>query len=240
MLNVKKYKRLLKCNNYDEMIGVVYDLTPPEIDSLNMSEYNEYVRSLSHLKKQKNTRLETMRLDCDTTLYYKHWKYLTYGEYLDSLNYAKNDQIEYLYAIFYRAEQSPPTKLNKRTLEPYTFDIDYRAELMLNAHIDFFFTIKKDLEELDGVIQRNYKILFEDDEEVNPEEIKDGRERAMFIHNQRIKQAYNQNAWEYTTHALAGEDATKYNAVYELGLFTVLNSLKLAKALELKNNSTKK
>ena len=239
MLSVKKYKKLLRCKDYDEMVGVVFDLTPPEIDLLPMDEYNEKLQQIFILKKQRYTRYESLTIQGET-LFYKGWKSLTYGEYLDMLNYSKEDKIEHLYAIFFRREIQQPSIFDSRKLEPYDFDIEHRARLFLGADIKYFFTIKNDMEQLDGIIQRNYKILFEEEEQIDPSQITDGRERAMFIHNQRIKQAYNQLAWEYVTHALAGEDATKYNDVYNLSLFTVLNSLKLSKSLELRNKSTSK
>jgi len=236
MLTVKKYKKLLKCKGYDSMVGVVFDLTPPEIDDLDIKEYNSKVKEILKLKKRKEKTYKELSIG-ENTLHYKGWKSLTYGEYLDTLNYAKEDKIEYLYAIFYRVEISPQTPLNKRELEPYDFDIDHRAKFLENADIKYFFTIKKDMEKLDEIINKNYRTIFEEAENTDVTQIKDAREKQMFLHNQRIKQAYNQNAWEYTTHALSGEDPTKYNAVHNLPLFTVLNSLKLSKSLELKNKT---
>ena len=196
-----------------------------------IKKYNDYFKSLHSLKKPQFNKVNTLKWN-NYNFAYKDIYSLTFGEYLDATNYANSNEIAKLMAIFYRLFE--PRKLDKPKLEPYDFDINYRSEFFKTIPSIFFFQIKHDLEKLDKIISKNYKDLFEEEQETQEVEAVDKRTEAQFLHEQRIKQSFQKNAWKYTAYALSNNDATKLDEVYNTNLFTILNVLRLEKDLELR------
>ena len=237
-ISVNKLKQIINENDVDKLVSIVYDIPDEELDIMDMDEYTSLVSSLKGLKVDYNIKFNHIKID-DYILYYKPITSLTYGEFLDINAYVKLNKIEYLYAIFFRLkiEDRP---FSTPILEDYKFDINHRAGIMINQPAIYWFRIKSDIIRLNEIVKKRYSVIFEDDDvEVEFDEtITDARVKAQYLHEQKIKQAFSKNAWEYTTHSLAGGDVTKYDEVYNTPLFICLNSLKLSKDLELKNQKT--
>lgn len=233
-VNVNQYKKLINARGIDEIIPIIYNKSEFELDEMDMDEYSNLIKGLAGLRFNHNVIYHSINYE-GQELKYKNIFDLNFGEYIDLINYIKGNEIEYIYAIFFRRIIDTPP-LSTPILEDYSFNINYRANIFKNYSIKYFFQIKKDIEKLDEIIQKRYSIIFQDDKkEIITNDIEmDERVKAQFIHEQKIKESFSKNAWEYTVYSLANQDITKYEQIYNTNLFLVLNVLKMQRELELK------
>ena len=232
-ITIEQYIKIINESDIDKVIDILFDI--PDLDLMDIKEYNKLIISVNKLKLQKNFRFDEINIK-GIKLRYKPIHTLTFGEYLDILNYIKNDDIHSLYCIFWRSVIKERTLLDNYILEDYNFDINWRKKLFHNESIQYYFQIKEDIERLDSIINKNYKTIFTEDkeEDVIVEDL-DARTKAQYEHERKIKESFSKNAWEYTVYSLCNDDITKINEVYSQNLFTVFNFLKLRKDLELRN-----
>ena len=224
-------------------IDIVADFLFPDddLDILSLSEYNSYIKECAEFKNYKTKRYNQIKLSENIVLKYIDPLKLTIGEWLDASNYARDNDIYSLLALFYRREEVEATIWEANQLEQYNYNPKDRKLIFKDVPIKYYFQIKLDLEDIDRKIQTGYSILFDSDEiKETTVEFKDKRDEAMFIHNQKIKQSYEKNAWGYTIYSLAKGDITKIDDVYSQSMWKVFNILKLEKELELRNKKNKK
>lgn len=235
-LTIGQYQQIHNVNDIDRLISILYEIPLEDLDLIDMDNYIELTRSLDGFKKNINKRYSYILIE-DTEFYYKDIGSLTYGEYLDCLEYIKSNDLTKLMSIFYR--RGTKRKFDSILFEPYEFDIDIRSKYFIEKPVSYFFQIKSDLEKLDKIINTNFETLFESDEEETTTKVDEleGRDKAMFIHNQKIKQSYNERAWEYITYSLSNEDITKFDEVYNKPVFTIFNYLLLQRDMDLRSKS---
>lgn len=234
-VSISKYELFYKSKDMDDAICILYNINLSDLDLINIDNYYDLSQSVIDFREQKiNKRYSHIILD-DVKFYYKDINKITYGEYLDCLSYIKSNDITKLMSIFYR--RGTERKFDSIDFEPYEFDIDIRSQYFRDKPVSYFFQIKSDLEKLDNIIKTSFKSLFESDEEQTNVDQLEGRDKAMFIHNQKIKQSYNDRAWEYVTYTLSNEDITKFDEVYNKPLFTIFNYLLLQRDMELRSKN---
>lgn len=239
-IDVKTYQKILGVKGIDNLIPIIFNIPESELDVMDMDDYSVYLQKMGQLAKQQHNFKYDKFVKGKFEFYYKDIFKLTFGEYLDMIHYIKNNQISYLYAIFWRLKVDHKP-LSKPILENYSdFDIDFRSKFFETCPSKYFFQIKNDIEKLDDLIKKKYKIIFEDDnqEEIELKDNMDARVKAQYMHEQKIKESFSKNAWEYTTYSLANGDVTKYEQIFNTSFILCLNVLKLQREMELKNKKT--
>ena len=167
----------------------------------------------------------------------KDWRKFSLGEFIDANYYYKHSMWLQLVCVFFR-QYTPAKGLTPSKLEDYTFCMEYRAELAKEWNWRLVDQCQHLVNEMNTQVNRNFKIVFEDDEkEQNVEEIEDARVAAQIQHAQKMKAAYSEHAWEYTVMALAEQDILKTDGVLAQPLFKVLNFLQLQKLMEIRRRN---
>lgn len=235
-ISVEKYKNIQSLSNIETILAIILDKTDSELEKLDLDQYNLLLNDVKNIKKNtKFVRSNFLEIG-DIKLYYKDFKDLTLGEYIDIINYVKDNNINNIMSIFWRVKTKEEDLLNNYILEDYTFDIEHRSKIFDDVSIIYYFQIKLDLENYMKIIDDRYKIIF-DEELLETDKELSKKEKLEREHLNKIKETYNRNAWNYTVYNLAEGDITKYNQIFRTNVFTVLNTLKIRKELELTSKS---
>jgi len=235
-ITIEIFKKLSESKDLDGIIQSIFNLSEKDMDEMDMDEYTDLITKVGELKNYIPKRYKYFELSKSVKLGYKDFKNLTLGEYIDIQTYIKNNDIHKLYCIFWRRIEKQGDIFDVDKLEDYSFDINHRSKIFNNQSIKYYFQIQSDLNKLDELIKKNFKIIFEDDVvEEKIDEIKDARLKAQYLHEKKIKESYNKNAWQYVAYSLAKGESTKLEEVYNLPLFRALSTLKLEREMEIKN-----
>ena len=233
-LTIEEYKKLNIIEDEEDLIKFVYNYDTEYLDSIDVDVYNSLINEIKDYKNYITRKFEYIQLG-DYRFYYKNYKKLTLGEYLDIHNYIKSNEIHKVYSIMYRLSIKEQTIFDSRVLEDYIFDIEHRQNVFNNVSIKYYFQILDDLYEMSELIKKNYKLIF-DEKEKNVDISKlEGAAQQQYLHNKKIKESYDKNAWEYIVYHLSNEDITKFDEIYNKNIFTIFNTLLLRRKLELHN-----
>lgn len=233
-LTIEEYKELNILKEDDDILKFIYGYSDEELNLMDVLDYSLLLNDIKDYNNYVTRRFNYIQLG-NYKLYYKSYKKLTLGEYLDIYNYIKTNDIHKIYAIFYRLEVAKKTIFDERVLEDYTFDIEYRQNIFNKISIKFYFQILDDIYTMGQLIKKNYKLIFEEEEKnIDISEL-EGAEQQEYLHNKKIKESYNNNAWEYIVYHLSNNDITNLNDVYSINIFTIFNTLLLRRKLELHN-----
>ena len=237
---IRIYKKINDLDDADEIVKYVYNYSEDQLDEMEMEEYSNLISSVLNLKDYNFVKYNKLKID-DNIFKYKDILDITFGEYLDLQNFAKNNDIEKIMTIFWRLPIENDRKYDQVKLENYHFDTNIRSEIFKEVSCKYYFQIQKDILKLEDLIKNNFDDLFNESGE-KPEsiEFENKRDELEYIHNQKIRKSYSKNAWKYTTYALSGGDILKFEEVYDLNFIFVLNFMKLEKDLELRKNNNKK
>jgi hypothetical protein len=208
-----------------ELLSIVTDTDPEELEDLEPEQLVDYVYQLNFLRHEPSkSAVKQIGL-----LQFKPFSLLTLGEFIDLEYYFANDFVKNLTNICglcYRKKKV--NEWNIEEFEPYRFNPVDRAELFELESIATTYGVIPEYLLFRDEIMKAYENLFmpdveETDEELDPEDAKEEQEEIRF----------KKWGWEKVIFDLAGEDITKTDHITDLPLIMVLNHLSMRKELNL-------
>ena len=202
-----------------EVLSIVTDTDPEELEDLEPEKLVEYIYELNFLRREPS-KSATKEID---NLRFKPFNQLTFGEFIDLEYYFSNDFVTNLTnicALCYRKTQY--NNWNVEEFEPYRFNpVDRSWEFMSTSITETYGVIPEYLK-FRGELMQSYENLFMPDvedtgEDLDPEDLKEEQE----------EQRFKKWGWEKVIYDLAGEDITKADQITDLPLIMVLNFMSM-------------
>lgn len=224
-----------------ERIAILCDIGSDDelFDDLSFEDLFGMVNNITWINELPSTNYLKNNI---SEYYLKEINTLTLGEFIDleyyfAENYILNLPI--ICAILYR--QNKIDEMWGHTLiEPYRYDIKIRSNFFLNKSILDVFGIINYYLKFKEMIMSNYKEIFnkedDDKDEIEGEEIIEKeaselnkREQAEEAAQLKKDEAIKKLSWEKLIYDLSANDITKFNAITDLPLIYVLNTLSMLK-----------
>ena len=165
---------------------------------------------------------------------YKDINKVTLAEFID-IDYFMNtetkfEHIDKVIAILYRRKRI--NEWGVEEIEPYSYDVNERAELFKPVPISKKYGITKAYHSFKKMINDNYQLLFEpnyDDIEEDEDYIADAEDKEL----ERLEALNKKWGWENVLWKLSGGDITKYESILEMPFIFVMNQLSFQKDMKL-------
>lgn len=202
-----------------EVLSIVTDTDPEELEDLEPEKLVEYIYELNFLRREPS-KSATKEID---NLCFKPFNQLTFGEFIDLEYYFSNDFVKNLTiicGICYRKTQY--NDWNVEEFEPYRFNPVDRSWEFMSVSITETYGVITEYLKFRSELMQSYENLFmpdveESDEELDPEDLKEEQE----------EQKFKKWGWEKVIYDLAGEDITKADQITDLPLIMVLNFMSM-------------
>lgn len=234
--NEIKINDYFKCKNSDDLVKIVYQKTEDELDELDIDVYSNMIDSLKLLNNFKISK-ENFIIYNRRKWVFKATSDFTLGEYVDCLNYLKEKNYIGFCSVFLRKVIKKEDKFNDNILEDYTYNIEKRILYFDDLKMSTYYKCKIAFDLLVRDINSKFPIVFKNEEEKDEEEIEDRRTKAQLIHEKKIRESFQESAWEYIAYTLANEDIHKIDDSFNLNIYKVFAFLALRRKLELHNKT---
>ena len=208
-----------------EILSILMDEDPETFLDLDFDELNKVIDQVKWLKVQPRNRIKKELNDYSLINIDK----LKLGEFIDLEHFFSNNYVTNLpkiCAIVYR--RTKVNDWNERVFEPYDFDLNERADEFYGFSVADVYEIIPIYLKWRENFMNVYSNLFEpvisepdEDEELDPEDLKAEQEEAKF----------KRWSWEQTIYNLANEDITKFEEVLRLPVVFAFNILAMKKDL---------
>lgn len=202
-----------------EVLSIVTDTDPEELEDLEPEKLVEYIYELNFLRREPSKSATEVIND----LHFKPFILIKFGEFIDLEYYFSNDFVKNLTnicALCYR--KKVVNEWGVEEFEPYRFNPSDRADLFENETITKTYGVIPEYLKFRSELMQSYENLFmpdveESDEELDPEDLKEEQE----------EQKFKKWGWEKVIYDLAGEDITKADQITDLPLIMVLNFMSM-------------
>jgi hypothetical protein len=207
-----------------EVLSIVTDTDPEELEDLSPEELVDYIYELNFLRREPS-KSATEKIN---DLHFKPFMLLKLGEFIDLEYYFSNDFVSNLTnicALCYRKKSV--NEWGVETFEPYRFNPSDRAYLFEYETITNTYGVISEYLKFRAELMQSYENLFMPDvedtgEELDPEDLKEEQEEKKF----------KKWGWEKVIYDLAGEDITKADQITDLPLIMVLNFMSMKYELQ--------
>jgi hypothetical protein len=207
------------------------DSDDDRIEDVPISVLNKYISKLHFLNLEPSQQVKMTVGDFVLIPFTK----LTLGAYIDIDEYLKEPikNFSKIISVIYRRKKV--NEWGEVEYEPYTYDINKRAELFDGSYIMDVYGAFSELIKFREKFIDKYKFLFDTDEEGDlTEEEKEGlRPEDVEDINEYLKKLETKKkfAWQDLAYKLANEDVTKMREVFNLPLIMVFNNLAMNKVM---------
>lgn len=210
-----------------EVLSILMDEDPETFLDLDFDQLNEVIDKVKWLKQQPRNKIKKQLNHYSLINIDK----LKLGEFIDLEHFFAESYVINLpkiCAIIYR--QTNTNEWGERVFEPYDFDLNERADEFYQVSVADVYEIIPIYLKWRENFMNVYNNLFEpiitepdEDEELDPEDLKAEQEEAKF----------KRWSWEQTIYNLANEDITKFEDVLKLPVVFAFNIMAMKKDLSI-------